>query len=180
MFIFHMCAKSLQLCPNLCDPMHCSPPGCVVHGVLQERMLEWVTMPSSRASSQPRDQTHVSCIEGWFFTPGATWEALPFVYSCIISWYPCFLLWPPDVKSWIIGKDLDAGKDWGQRRRGWQRMRWLDSIINSMDMNLNKLWEIVKDKGAWCAAVHGVAKCQTWLRDWKTAIITVFLTITEM
>ena len=55
-----MCAKSLQSCPTLCDPMDCSPPGSCVHGILQARILEWVAMPSSRVSSRPRDRTHVS------------------------------------------------------------------------------------------------------------------------
>ena len=64
-------AKSLQSCPTLCDPMDCSPPGSVVHGILQARTLEWVALPSSRGSSQPRDGTHVSCgswLAGRFFT----------------------------------------------------------------------------------------------------------------
>ena len=61
-------ATSLQLCPTLCDPMDCSPPGSSVHGILQERMIEWVAMPSSRGSSQPRDGTRVSCTTGGFFT----------------------------------------------------------------------------------------------------------------
>ena len=57
-----------QLSPTPCDPMVCSPPGSSVHGILQARILEWVAMPFSRGSSQPRDQTHVSCTAGRFFT----------------------------------------------------------------------------------------------------------------
>ena len=67
------------------------------------------------------------------------------------------VFWPPDVKSRLIGKDPDAGKDGRQRRRGWQRMRLLDSITDSVDINLSKLQEIVADRRAWRAAVHGVA-----------------------
>ena len=73
-----MHAQSLQLCPALCDPMHCGPPGSSVHGNLQARTEEWVAMPSSRGSSQPRDQTMAltsPALAGEFFTISATWAA---------------------------------------------------------------------------------------------------------
>ena len=59
------------------------------------------------------------------------------------------ILWPSDVKNWLIWKDPDAGKDWGQEEKGWQRMRWLDNITDSMDMSLSKLKEIVKNRRNW-------------------------------
>ena len=72
------------------------------------------------------------------------------------------------LMSWLIGKDPVLGKIEGERRRGRQRMRWLDSIIDSMDVSLSRLRGIVKDRRAWLAAVHGVSKNQIQLSNWKT------------
>ena len=78
------------------------------------------------------------------------------------------ILWLPDVKILLIGKDPDAGKIEGRKRKGWQRMRWLHGIISSLDLSLSKPWEMVMDREAWYATVYGIAKVQTWLSNWTT------------
>ena len=84
--LLHCClCTCAQPCPNLCDPVYCSPPGSSVHGIFQVRVVEWVSISFSRGSSQPRDRTQVYCIGMWILNHWATWEALLHCWKCNLA-----------------------------------------------------------------------------------------------
>ena len=127
-----MSAKSFQSCPTLCDPMDCSPPGSSVHGISQARILEWVVISFSKGSSQPRDQTCISCLACRFFTtepPGKPLNGLlvsKTEFLCFLKlWAPRFRRLEQEDSHWIRTRKPESSSPVCHSQAVWTQARSL-------------------------------------------------------
>ena len=136
-----------QSCPTLSDPMDCSLRGSSIHGIFQARVLEWGAIAFSVLYCKEIQPVNSKGNQSWIFIGRTDAEAeIP-------------ILWPPDEKKWLIGKDPVAGKDWRQKDRGWQRMRSLDGHEFEQVLGVGDVL------GSLACCTHRVARSQTWLND---------------
>ena len=131
-----------QSCPTLSDPMDCSPPGSSVHGIFQATVLEWGAI----AFSGDQGKSTLKEINPEYSLEGLTLKLKLQYFGHLMR------------RADSLEKTLMLGKIQGRRRRGRQRMRWLDGITDSMNMSFSKLWELVMVREAWHATAYGITK----------------------